>query len=77
MTGLEAAASPLSAIFSALRIQGIYIASRATFEEMNRAIAHLQLRPVIDRVFAFSKAIQAYEYLASAQHFGKVVISHQ
>lgn len=76
LTGLEAKASPLGAIFSALRLQGIYIASRATFEAMNRAIVELKLRPVIDRVFPFSESIRAYEYLASAQHVGKVVIAH-
>ncbi len=77
LTGLAATASPLGAILSALRLQGIYVASRAAFEAMNRAIEHRQLRPVIDRVFPFEEAAAAYEYFASAQHFGKVVISHQ
>jgi NADPH:quinone reductase-like Zn-dependent oxidoreductase len=44
------------------------------FEEMNRAILFHQLKPVIDRVFAFAEAPAAYEYLKSAAHFGKVVI---
>jgi NADPH:quinone reductase-like Zn-dependent oxidoreductase len=29
---------------------------------------------VIDRVFEFGEARAAYQYLASARHFGKVVI---
>jgi NADPH:quinone reductase-like Zn-dependent oxidoreductase len=32
------------------------------------------IRPVIDKLFDFAHAHGAYEYLASAQHFGKVVI---
>jgi NADPH:quinone reductase-like Zn-dependent oxidoreductase len=43
---------------------------------MNRAIGRWQLRPVIDKVFPFAAAQAAYRYLASARHFGKVVIDH-
>ena len=38
------------------------------------AIAAWGLRPVIDRAFPFEEARQAYEYLQSGAHFGKVVI---
>ncbi|HIA2402664.1 TPA: zinc-binding dehydrogenase, partial [Burkholderia contaminans] len=31
-------------------------------------------RPVVDRVFGFDEAPQAFAYLQSGQHFGKVVI---
>jgi len=53
---------------------GIQVGSRDMFEEMNRAIEVAKLRPVIDRVFDFTEARAAYEYLASGKHFGKVVI---
>ena len=57
-----------------IRIQGTYVGSVAMFERMNRAISAIGLKPVIDRVFAFEQAVEAYDYLASGQHFGKVVI---
>jgi NADPH:quinone reductase-like Zn-dependent oxidoreductase len=57
-----------------LRIQGVLVGSRDTFEAMNRAIEVHRLRPVIDRVFAFEEARQAFEYMASGSHFGKIVI---
>ena len=57
-----------------LRIQGVLVGSRDTFEAMNRAIALHELRPVIDRVFAFDEARQAFEYMASGSHFGKICI---
>lgn len=41
---------------------------------MNRLLEARQIRPVIDKVFAFDQAKQAYEYLASQRHVGKVVI---
>jgi NADPH:quinone reductase-like Zn-dependent oxidoreductase len=53
---------------------GIQVGSRDMFEAMNRAIEVAKLEPVIDRVFDFSDARSAYEYLATGKHFGKVVI---
>ena len=53
---------------------GIQVGSRDMFEAMNRALEVAKLEPLIDRVFDFSEARAAYEYLASGKHFGKVVI---
>ena len=58
-----------------VRLQGITLACRDDFETMNRAIAHHQLRPVVDRVFSFEDTHDAFGYLAGQGHFGKVVIS--
>jgi NADPH:quinone reductase-like Zn-dependent oxidoreductase len=57
-----------------VRIQGVLVGSRDTFEAMNRAISLHQLHPVIDRVFSFDEARQAFEYMASGSHFGKICI---
>jgi NADPH:quinone reductase-like Zn-dependent oxidoreductase len=57
-----------------IQVQGIFVGSRAMFEAMNRAIALHQLRPMVDRVFAFEQAAEALKYLESGAHFGKVVI---
>ena len=57
-----------------VRIQGVMVGSRDTFEAMNRAIALHELRPVIDRVFAFEEARQAFVHMASGSHFGKICI---
>ena len=56
-------------------VQGISVGSTQMFEAMNRAIAVIRLKPIIDKVFSFDDAPAAYRYLQSAQHFGKVVIS--
>ncbi len=53
---------------------GIQVGSRDMFEAMNRAIDVNKLQPVMDRVFDFTDARAAYEYLASEAHFGKVLI---
>jgi NADPH:quinone reductase-like Zn-dependent oxidoreductase len=57
-----------------LRIQGIYVGSRAMFEEMNAAIAEANLHPVIDQVFARHQVQDAFLHMQSASHFGKIVI---
>ncbi|HZY63239.1 MAG TPA: NAD(P)-dependent alcohol dehydrogenase [Edaphobacter sp.] len=57
-----------------LRVQGIYVGSRAMFEEMNAAIAEAKLHPVIDRVFNFNQVRDAFAYMQTGAHFGKIVI---
>ena len=42
---------------------------------MNRAIGLHRLRPVVDEVFPFERAADAYAKLRSGGHFGKLVIS--
>jgi NADPH:quinone reductase-like Zn-dependent oxidoreductase len=64
----------LPLLMNAQQVHGIYVGSVAMFRDMNRAIAVNQLRPVIDRSFPFDEAPRAYEYLASQQHLGKIVI---
>jgi NADPH:quinone reductase-like Zn-dependent oxidoreductase len=67
--------NPLPAVMKGIRIQGIFVGSREMFEEMNRAIALHAIRPVIDRVFPFEDAREAYRHMKSGAHFGKVVIA--
>jgi NADPH:quinone reductase-like Zn-dependent oxidoreductase len=57
-----------------LRVNGIFVGSRAMFEDMNRAIAQAEMHPVIDRVFGFEEAQAALRYMESGAHFGKIVI---
>ena len=52
----------------------ISVGSRRMFEEMNRALSLHEVHPVVDRVFAFDQAVEAYQCLASQSHFGKVVV---
>jgi len=41
---------------------------------MNRLIATREIRPVVDKIFTFDQTIDAYSYLESQKHVGKVVI---
>jgi NADPH:quinone reductase-like Zn-dependent oxidoreductase len=74
LTGFTGGANPLPVLFRCQQVNGIYVGSREMFEEMNRAVAQSRLQPVIDRVFPFGETREAYQYLRSAAHVGKIVI---
>lgn len=63
-------------IRKAVSLRGILIGSVAQFVDMNRLLsANPEItRPVVDKVFPFEEAKQAYAYLTSQAHVGKVVI---
>ena len=66
--------NPIPILMKNVHVQGIFVGSRAMFEDMNRAIGLSQLRPVIDRVFDFDVARDALRHMESGAHFGKIVI---
>jgi NADPH:quinone reductase-like Zn-dependent oxidoreductase len=75
--GLSTDTAPLEpSAFNAFvgTIRRIAVGNRAQFVAMNRAIEHHKLRPVIDRVFGFREAADAFRYYAAGNTFGKVVI---
>jgi NADPH:quinone reductase-like Zn-dependent oxidoreductase len=55
-------------------VRGISVGSTEMFDSMNRAIAANAIKPVIDRIFGFDEVHAAYKHMASAAHFGKIVI---
>ncbi len=57
-----------------LRVQGIYVGSRADFESLNRALLTTRILPVVDREFAFAELPKALRTMESASHFGKLVV---
>ena len=67
--------NPLPLLMKSVRLRGIFVGSRSMFEDMNRAIAAAGLKPVIDRSFGFDEFPAALQYMESAGHFGKIVIS--
>jgi NADPH:quinone reductase-like Zn-dependent oxidoreductase len=62
-------------LHNAIRVQGIYVGSVATFEEMNRAITLHKMKPVVDRTFTFDGTREALRYMQSGSHFGKILIN--
>ncbi|KAF9529114.1 hypothetical protein CPB83DRAFT_853253 [Crepidotus variabilis] len=59
-----------------LHVNGIYAGSVAQFKDFNRFLSAFPeaTRPYVDRVFSFEKSPEAFAYLASQKHIGKVVV---
>jgi NADPH:quinone reductase-like Zn-dependent oxidoreductase len=74
VAGRDGDTSPFPLMYKAGSLHGIFVGDREMFEEMNRAIVVNQVKPVIDRVFRFEEAKQAFAHHASGQFIGKVVI---
>ncbi len=59
-----------------VRLQGVTVGHRDSFEAMAQAIEKHTLKPVIDRTYPFEELREALDYLASGAHFGKICIRH-
>jgi D-arabinose 1-dehydrogenase-like Zn-dependent alcohol dehydrogenase len=62
-------------VMQQLRLQGVTVGSLEDFQMMVDAITLHRLQPVIDKVFRFEQAPEAFAYMASRKHFGKVAIA--
>ncbi|GMU92413.1 MAG: NADPH:quinone oxidoreductase [Candidatus Hydrogenedentota bacterium] len=74
LSGPEAPLNLTPILMQDVRLQGVIVGHRESFDEMNRAIALHRLRPVVDKVFEFEDHRQAFDYMASGKHFGKICI---
>ena len=74
LTGFEGQINPLPIMRKSLTINGIYVGSRDMQEQFHRALEANKIHPVIDRVFKFEQVKEAYAFMQSARHFGKIVI---
>jgi alcohol dehydrogenase len=59
---------------SGATLRHIAVGSREGLKDVARTIAMAGIKPVIDRVFDFEDAKEAFAHLESGSHFGKVVI---
>ncbi len=58
----------------AIRLQGIFIGSKAMFERMLQEFDRARIQPAIDRIFSFDEAPNALRYMETGEHFGKIVL---
>ena len=70
----EGETGPHALMMKGASIRGIFVGSRGMAQRLNAAIDANGIKPVIDKVFAFEDAAEAYRYQSSAALFGKVVI---
>ena len=70
----EAPLSIVPVFMSQLRVQGVLVGPREAFEQLVRAFALHEVRPVVDRVFPFEETPAAFARLAAGAHFGKICL---
>lgn len=74
LTGTSGEVQTVQILRKGIRLDGIYVGSRAMFADMLAAFTKANLKPVIDSVFPFDQAADAFRRIESGQHFGKIVI---
>ncbi len=74
LTGTSAEIQTVQILRKSIRLDGIYVGSRAMFADMLAAFEKAQIKPIIDSTFDFDHAADAFRRLESGRHFGKIVI---
>lgn len=75
VSGFGGAIVPRSLIVGSTRVQGVYVGSRQMHEDLARFVEVAKIVPVVDRVFGFGEAREAFRHFEAGRHFGKVAIA--
>jgi len=73
--GGSEAPSLLPVVMRNLRLQGVFVGHRRSFEAMLTSFETQRLRPLIDSVYPLERVGDAFARLRSGSHFGKVCLS--
>jgi NADPH:quinone reductase-like Zn-dependent oxidoreductase len=71
----EGTSNPHTLMMKGGSLHGIFVGGRELFEQMNAAITTNRIKPVIDKVFPFDQAKDAFAHAMSGDFMGKVVIA--
>jgi NADPH:quinone reductase-like Zn-dependent oxidoreductase len=58
-------------------VESLTVGNRESFEQMNEFLVANELHPIVDAVFPWSKAIEAFYELEAGKHFGKIVLRRE
>lgn len=76
LSGMSSSISLFQVLAKQLRIHGVYVGSRTHLADLIAAIEVKHIKPVIDQVFPFTQAKEAFAHQAANKHFGKIVIAN-
>lgn len=74
LTGTSGEIQTVQILRKGIRLDGIYVGSRAMFAGMLCEMEKARMKPVIDSIFEFDDAAEAFKRIESGQHFGKILI---
>jgi NADPH:quinone reductase-like Zn-dependent oxidoreductase len=75
VTGLSGEVNIAPLTMKRLRVLGILVDSRASFEKLVAFLEEHPIQPVIDRTFPFEELPAALRHMEAGAHFGKIVVS--
>ncbi len=73
LAGQTAQLDLMPLIFRQTTIRGIAVAPRSSFDRMNPFLNKHNIKPVIEQVYSFNEAVEAFRHLSRGA-FGKIVI---
>jgi NADPH:quinone reductase-like Zn-dependent oxidoreductase len=74
LSGPQGNANPHDLMFKNGSLHGIGVGSRVSLEQLIQAIEVNGIKPIIDKVFPFEQAVEAFRLQASGSFMGKIVI---
>lgn len=73
---LQGDANPMPLMLKGASLRGIFVGSAEMANDLNKFVDRHGVKPAIDKVFDFADALAAYDYQATPDLFGKVVIAN-
>ena len=74
LAGHQGSANPHDLMFKSASLHGIGVGHRASLEQLIRAIEINRIKPVVDKVFSFDQAPEAFRVHGIGGFVGKVVV---
>jgi NADPH:quinone reductase-like Zn-dependent oxidoreductase len=74
LSGPQGDANPHDLMFKNGSLHGIGVGSRVSLEQLIQAIEVNGIKPIIEKVFPFDQAVEAFRLQASGNFMGKIVI---
>lgn len=75
LSGREGNANPHDLMFKQASLHGIGVGSRAFLEQLIQAMEVNRIKPIVDKVFPFEQAAEAFRLQASGNFVGKIAIT--
>ena len=60
-----------------ITLRGITVGNKKMLEDLAENFSNASVKPIIDKDFHFDKSLDAFRYLESQKHIGKIVISNR